>query len=83
VKIVINLTMLLKNVILNKRPVGEKTSQFWPQTISFQPFDFMINHTDLSSWKLDLLEKHCAKESKRFYQRKGHDTRFCFEMFRS
>jgi hypothetical protein len=42
----------------------------------------MINHTDLSSWKLDLLEKRCAEESKRFYQRKSNDTRFCFEMFR-
>jgi DNA-directed RNA polymerase specialized sigma24 family protein len=42
----------------------------------------MTNHTDLSSWKMDLLEKRCAEESKRFYQRKSHDTRFCLEMFR-
>jgi hypothetical protein len=42
----------------------------------------MINNTDLSSWNLDLLEKRCAEESKRFYQRKSNDTRFCFEMFR-
>jgi hypothetical protein len=32
------------------------TSQFCLQTFSFLQFDFMINHTDLSSWKLDLLE---------------------------
>lgn len=42
----------------------------------------MIREADPESWNLDYLRKRCAEESKRFFQRKDHDTRFCFELFR-
>jgi DNA-directed RNA polymerase specialized sigma24 family protein len=37
---------------------------------------------DSDSWNLDDLSKRCAEESKRFFQGRDNDPRFCFELFR-
>lgn len=57
-----------------------------PQSISsvFGPLaePTLTRETDLDSLNLESLRSRCGEESKRYFQRKEHDPRFCFEIFR-
>jgi len=42
----------------------------------------MTNPADLQSFTLAGITHRCAQETEHFFQRQGHDPRYCFELFR-